>query len=192
MDEHTQELTALLASDVDRHFERLILAYQHQLYGFALRQVGNASDAEDILQETFLRVHHALKNYPVNRVQTLQLQQWLYKVMLNVIRNYVRRREPEHLTLDLSDTGPLLDIQGQSDEPEREAEVRERKEELAAILSRLPERYKVAVDLHYFEEMSLREIAELLNQPVGTVKSDIHRAIQLLRKAAAVQAQERG
>ncbi len=59
-----------------------MLVYQHRLYAFALRQVGNAQDAEDIVQETFLRAHHALKDYSASRIRTLQLRQWLYKITL--------------------------------------------------------------------------------------------------------------
>jgi RNA polymerase sigma-70 factor (ECF subfamily) len=58
---HKQVLPALLATDLDYYFEQLMLVYQHQLYAFALRQVGNVQDAEDIVQEAFLRAYHALK-----------------------------------------------------------------------------------------------------------------------------------
>lgn len=191
-DQQRQELAALLARDVDRNFGQLMLAYQHQLYGFALRQIGNAPDAEDIVQETFMRAYHALQNYPTGRIETLLVRQWLYKIALNVVRSFARRREPEHLPLDLSDDSSLLEIQDQVEEPEQIAYLREQREELAMHLSRLPERYRVAVDLHYCADMSHREIAELLNQPVGTVKANIHRGIRLLRKALGTPANERG
>ncbi len=58
MEQHHQELPALLAVDLDGHFGQLMSMYQHRLYAFALRQAGNAQDAEDIVQEAFLRAHH--------------------------------------------------------------------------------------------------------------------------------------
>jgi RNA polymerase sigma-70 factor (ECF subfamily) len=90
MNQSHQELPALLATDQDCYFEQLVLVYQHRLYAFALRQVGNKQDAEDIVQETFLRAHHALKNYPASRIRTLRLRQWLYKITLNVFFNFTR------------------------------------------------------------------------------------------------------
>ena len=139
-----------------------------------------------------MRAYHALQNYPAGRIETLLVRQWLYKIALNVVRSFARRREPEHLPLDLSDDSSLLEIQDQVEEPEQIAYLREQREELAMHLSRLPERYRVAVDLHYCADMSHREIAELLNQPVGTVKANIHRGIRLLRKALGTPANERG
>ncbi len=190
MDQQYADLPVLLAADLDRYFELFMLAYQHRLYAFALRQVGNAQDAEDIVQEAFLRAHHALKNYPTSRIRTLQLRQWLYQITLNVFRNHVRRLEPPSVSLDTSEDSPLLEIEDQVVEPSREVYWREWRRELETKVSLLPEQYRVTVNLHYFEDLSYREIAELLNEPVGTVKAKIHRGIQLLRKAIAAQANE--
>ena len=74
MEQQSRDLPALLATDLDGHFGQVILVYQHRLPVFALRQTGNAQDAEDIVQETFLRAHHALKDYPVERIRTLHIQ----------------------------------------------------------------------------------------------------------------------
>src|SRR5712691_11400275 len=109
MDQHHEELSTCLAEDLESYFEQLMQTYQHRLYAFALRQVGNAQDAEDIVQETFLRAYHALKNYPASRIRTLQLRQWLYKITLNVFRNAVRRPELEAASLDLSEDSLLLE-----------------------------------------------------------------------------------
>ncbi|MFL5702881.1 MAG: RNA polymerase sigma factor, partial [Ktedonobacteraceae bacterium] len=64
METDTIDLLAVLATDVDRAFEALVFIYQDQLYTFVLRQVRSPQDAEDIVQETFLQVYHALKRYP--------------------------------------------------------------------------------------------------------------------------------
>ena len=183
MNQRHLELPELLATDLDCYFEQLMLVYQHRLYAFALRQVGNAQDAEDIVQETFLHAHHALKNYPASRIRTLQLRQWLYKITVNVFRNHTRRSELQAIPLDMSEDSQLLEIEDQSVEPEMEVYWREWRRELEARVATLPQPYGVAVNLHYFEDLSYREIAELLNQPVGTVKANVHRGIQLLRRA---------
>lgn len=190
MDQRHEELPELLAEDLDRHFEQLMMVYQHQLYAFALRQVGNAQDAEDIVQETFLRAHHALKNYPGSRIRTLQLRQWLYKITLNVFRNATRRSELQSVPLDLSEDSPALAIEDQAASLDEEVNRHEWKQELEILVATLPQQYRVAVNLHYFEDFSHREIAELLNQPSGTVKANVHRGIQLSRRALGTQLNE--
>jgi RNA polymerase sigma-70 factor, ECF subfamily len=190
MEQHHQELPALLAADLDGHFGQMMSMYQHRLYAFALRQAGNAQDAEDIVQEAFLRAHHALKNYPVARVRTLRVQQWLYKITLNVFRNRARRSAPQPVPFDVSEDSPLLAIEDQSGRPDEEAYRREWRHELESGVATLPEPYRSVVNLHYFEDLSLREVAELLNQPVGTVKANVHRGLQLLRRALETQANE--
>lgn len=191
MDQRYQDLPALLATDLDNHFEQLMLLYQHRLYAFALRQVGNAQDAEDIVQEAFLRAHHALKNYSASRIQTLQLRQWLYKITVNVFHNHVRCSKPLSVPLDMSEDSQVLEIEDPSGEPDQAVYWLEWRHELEVRVATLPEQYRVTVNLHYFEELSYREIAELLNQPVGTVKANIHRGIQLLRRVLERQVHER-
>lgn len=190
MDDHHVDLPLLLATDLDAYFEQLMLVYQHRLYAFALRQVGNPQDAEDIVQEAFLRAHHALKNYPASRILSLQLRQWLFKITLNVFRNHIRRLEPQSISLDTSEDSSLLEIEDQALEPLSEVYWREWRRELEARVARLPEQYRTAVNLHYFEDLSYREIAKLLNQPPGTVKATIHRGIRLLRRALETQVNE--
>lgn len=190
MEQHSQGLPALLATDLDGHFGQLMVMYQPRLRAFALRHTGNAQDAEDIVQETFLRAHHALKNYPVARIRTLQIQQWLYKITLNVFRNRARRVEPQSALLDVSEGSPILEIEDQCGGPDEEVHQREWRRELERWVATLPEPYCTAVNLHYFEDLSLREVAELLNQPVGTVKANVHRGLELLRKGLKTQASE--
>jgi len=190
MEQQSRDLPALLATDLDGHFGQVILVYQHRLHVFALRQTGNPQDAEDIVQETFLRAHHALKDYPVERIRTLHIQQWLYKITLNVFRNRTRRVELQSVLLDVSEESPMLEIEDQSGGPDAEVYRREWRRELAGCVAALPEPYRSAVNLHYFEDLSLREVAELLNQPVGTVKTNVHRGLQLLRMALKTQANE--
>jgi RNA polymerase sigma-70 factor, ECF subfamily len=190
MEQHHQELPALLAADLDGHFGQMMSMYQHRLHVFALRQAGNAQDAEDIVQEAFLRAHHALKNYPVARIRTLRVQQWLYKITLNVFRNRARQSAPPSVPFDVSEDSPLLEIEDQSGRPDEEAYWREWRHELESGVATLPEPYRSVVNLHYFEDLSLREVAELLNQPVGTVKANVHRGLQLLRGTLETQANE--
>lgn len=190
MEQHSRDLPALLATDLDGHFGQVMAVYRHRLHAFALRHSGNAQDAEDIVQETFLRAYHALKNYPVARIRTLHIQQWLYKITLNVFRNRARRVEPQSVPLDVSEESPTLEIEDQSGGPDEAVYRDEWRYELEQWVATLPEPYRSAVNLHYFEDLSLREVAELLNEPVGTVKANVHRGLQLLRRALKTQANE--
>jgi len=187
MDQDDEVLLSLLATDLDSHFRQLVLLYQQRLYRLALRLTGNPQDAEDIVQETFLRTYHALKSYPELKVRALRLQQWLYTITLNIFRNRQRKPEQQSIQLDTSEDSLLLEIEDQSRGPDEEAYWHERQRELEVQVASLSEDYRVAITLHYFEDLSFAEIAELLNQPIGTVKAHVHRALRQLHKAIDTQ-----
>jgi RNA polymerase sigma-70 factor, ECF subfamily len=187
MDQDEVDLLSLLATDLDHHFRQLVILYQQRLYSFALRLVGSPQDAEDLIQETFLRSYHALKSYPVLKVRTLRIRPWLYTVTLNIFRNRQRKLEHQSIPLDTSEDSPLLEIEDPSCGPDEEAYWHEMRRELEMQLASLAERYRIAVTLYYFEDLSYSEIAELLNQPIGTVKAHVHRALRQLHKALDTQ-----
>lgn len=179
----------LLATDLDGYFQHLVLSFQQRLFSFALRYTGSPQDAEDIVQEAFIRAYHALADYPTERIRIMKLQPWLYKITLHILYRQRSGSKLECQPLDLSEESMLLEIEDdERAQPERVLEDREELRELEALLSRLPEQYRVAVCCYYFEELSYREIAELLNQPIGTVKSNVHRGMRLLRKTIDTRA----
>jgi RNA polymerase sigma-70 factor, ECF subfamily len=182
------DVRELLATDLDRYFQQLVLSFQQRLYTFALRHTGSTQDAEDIVQEAFIRAYHALADYPPERIRIMKLQPWLYKITLHIFYRHRSSSRLVCLPLDLSEENALLEIEDdEREQPERVLEDKEELRELETLLSRLPEQYRVAVSCYYFAEMNYREIAELLNQPIGTVKSNVHRGILLLRKSVETQ-----
>jgi len=186
--EQLPDLLALLATDLDYYFQNLVLSSQQRLYAFALRQAGSPEDAEDIVQEAFIRAYHALADYPAERIRTMKLLPWLYKITLHVFYRHRSSTRLQCMPLDLSEDSTLLEIEDDGHEqPEKVLENTEDLRELEALISGLPEQYRVAVSCYYYEELSYREIAELLNQPVGTVKSNVYRGTRLLRKAIETQ-----
>ena len=187
MEQGDEELLSLLATDLDHHFRRLVEIYQRRLYLFALRLTGHPADAEDIVQEVFLRAYHALKGFSASKIRVVRLRQWLYAITLNVFRNRKRRSEHPSIPLEFSEGSPLLDIVDQSPGPEEEAHRLEWQRELEVYLATLPEIYRVAITLFYLEDLSYIEIAELLNQPVGTVKGHVSRGKRLLQKLLVTQ-----
>ena len=176
-----QSLSAHLAVDLDRHFEQLVRTYQDRLYGFALRLTGCRQDAEESTQDAFVRAYRALAGYDAERRRALRLRPWLYQITLNVVRNRVRR--PTHITVSVD--GALGDgLAARADEqPEPVALQAETHSQLAIALARLPTRYGAAVVLRHVQGLSYAEAAAVLDQPVGTTKSDVHRGLRLLRVA---------
>jgi RNA polymerase sigma-70 factor (ECF subfamily) len=175
-------LALLLADDLDSHFEELVRTYQDRLYAFALRLTTSPRDAEESTQDTFVRAYRALQRYPNDRVSSLRLRPWLYQIALNVVRNRVRRAELPQVDLDQPTSGGLRS-HARDEQPERAALARETRAQLAAAIATLPERYASAVVLRHIQGLSYAEAAEVLDQPVGTTKSDVHRGLRLLREA---------
>jgi RNA polymerase sigma-70 factor (ECF subfamily) len=169
-----------LATDLDGHFEHLVRAYQDRLYGFALRLTGSRPDAEEATQDTFVRAYRALERYPAERRRALRPRAWLHQIALNVVRNRFRAPRVSTVAMD----GAVADgLPARADEqPERVAVRAEGWHDLERALAELPSRYKTAVVLRHVQGLSYAEVAEVLEQPVGTTKSDVHRGLRLLRE----------
>src|SRR5258708_13147032 len=89
--EQLPDILDLLATDLDRYFHHLVLSTQQRLYAFALRQAGSPQDAEDIVQESFIRAYHALADYPAERIRIMKLQPGLSKITLNLFYRHITR-----------------------------------------------------------------------------------------------------
>jgi RNA polymerase sigma-70 factor (ECF subfamily) len=176
------ELTHLLATELDEHFERLVTEFGPQLYIFAVRLTGSSSDAEDVVQTMFERAYLALSDYPEERIRALKLRPWLYKITLNVARNYISRSRLQAISLDESLAEGIFDIEDDEyDRPEHLFEHAERRRELEALVGALAPCYREAINLCFFGDLSYKETATRLNKSVGTIKFYVHRGIGLLR-----------
>jgi RNA polymerase sigma-70 factor (ECF subfamily) len=177
-------LLTTLARNLDAGFEALALAYQRRLYGLALRLTTSPPDAEEIAQDALVRAYRALATYPTERIEALSLRPWLYQIAVNVWRNRVRRARLREVSLEGDDGATAFELPGPAEtQPERQAESNERKQELGALVATLAPRYRVAVVLRHVYELTYPEIAETLEQPVGTVKANVHRGVRILREA---------
>jgi RNA polymerase sigma-70 factor (ECF subfamily) len=173
-------LAAELAERRAGAFERLVAVYQDRLYGLAYRLTLRSDEAEEVAQDALLRAHRALyERYGAEQVRTLNLRAWLFSITLNVARNRLRRRRatvsldelPERV-IDRSDGRPsALEL----------AEQGELRARLGRELARLPQRQREALALRFMEDLPYAEAAALLERPVGTVKSDVHRGLRRLR-----------
>jgi RNA polymerase sigma-70 factor (ECF subfamily) len=181
---HDQDVSAALAADLEGSFEQVVLAYQHRLYGFALRLTGSPQDAEEITQDAFVRAYRALTTYPAGRIRTLALRPWLHQILLNVFRNRVHHRHLQLVPLDQGHEAGDLELDDDKEaRPDTALERAEIKASLDALVAALPERYRLAVVLRHIQGLGYSEMAVVLKQPIGTVKANVHRGVRMLREA---------
>ena len=186
---HPDALTNDLALDLDGSFERMVRTFQDRIFSFAHRLSGNREDAEEIAQDAFVRAYRALKTYPADRIRALALQAWLYRIALNVARNRFRGKRARLVSIDgTGENGEEARRAWEApddprERPDSRLEEKEGRAGIAALVAGLPERYRAPLILRYVEGLKLEEVAAILEQPVGTAKSNVHRAVNLLRGA---------
>jgi len=164
-----------LAADRDSAFPDLVRALQDGIYSGSLQFTRNRQDAEDVTQETFVRVYRALESYDEERIRDLQLRPWAWTIALNLCRNRARtaNRHPETSLVDdrVDQTG---DTAGEAASNVDLAEWRQR---LAGLTG--PQR--TAIVLHHVVGLPYAEIAESTNRSESTVRSDVRRGLARLR-----------
>jgi RNA polymerase sigma-70 factor (ECF subfamily) len=167
-----------------QHFRTLVETHQRMVFSLALRVTGEHGAAEEVAQDAFLELHRTLSGPAPKLTSEDHIRFWLRRVTVHRATDALRRRRvrPEAAADEWLDDQPVEDPS-----PELNAAVLRLLEEL---LRSLPESQRVAIVLRYQEEMSPDEIATLLGQPVNTVKSNLQRGLQLLRKKAAITLKE--
>lgn len=153
-------------------FADLVRTYQGPVYSLAWRLAGNAEDARDLAQEAFLKIYLALPKYRFDA----PLRTWLLRIVTNHCLDWLRRRPPPSVPLDAAGaaTAPAA--------TDSEVESRLAAEALRQAVRELPPHYQVIVILHYTQDLSYREIADVLRIPVRTVETRLARARALLRR----------
>jgi RNA polymerase sigma-70 factor (ECF subfamily) len=166
-------------------FEALVLPHLDVLHYAALRLARDESNAQDLVQETFLRAYRAMHQL----TQEGSCRAWLMKIMMNIWLNQRQKRGRDAAGLDVND----LDLSSEEaaiwshrsvpEAPEHAASRKQFCEDLDEALQQLPEAFRIVVMLADVEGLSYREVSELLQCPIGTVMSRLYRARQFLRKA---------
>ena len=172
------------------------MPYMSALYAAALRMTRNPSDAEDLVQETFLRAYRGFEGFR----EGTNLKAWLYKILTNTFINQYRakKRRPDEVDLDESEDFFLFRRLGGLESVEAgrtpETEVLESipDEVVKEALEALAEQFRMAVLLADVEGFSYKEIAEIMDVPIGTVMSRLHRGRKQLQKRLWNLAEERG
>jgi RNA polymerase sigma-70 factor (ECF subfamily) len=177
--------------DLQERFETEAMPFLNQLYGAALRLTRNPADAEELVQETFLRAYRAFDQFQSGT----NLKAWLYKILTNTFISSYRKkqREPQTVSADANEDFNLYDRMVESNlTPEAELLDRIPDEEVKAALEGLPEQFRTAVLLADVEGFSYQEIADITGVAIGTVMSRLHRGRKALQRALWEYARSRG
>jgi RNA polymerase sigma-70 factor (ECF subfamily) len=156
-------------ADIDDELVRLIHEHHAPLYRYAFRLCGNAADAEDLVQQTFVVAQEKLHQLR----QTERSRSWLFTVLRNGFLKSRRKNRP------ISAESLDLDMESVSEPAPSDDEID--RERLQLVLDALPDEHRLVLVMFYFEEYSYREIAAKLDVPIGTVMSRLSRAKQRLR-----------
>jgi RNA polymerase sigma-70 factor, ECF subfamily len=178
-------------------FAELAMPYMSALYSAALRMTRNPADAEDLVQETYLRAYRGFGGFR----EGTNLKAWLYKILTNTFINTYRakKRRPDEVDLDDSTEDFFLfrrlgglEAADANRTPETEVLDSIPDEVVKEALEALPEQFRMAVLLADVEGFSYKEIAEIMDVPIGTVMSRLHRGRKALQKSLWEFAGERG
>lgn len=170
------------------------MQYAPQLYSAALRMTRNASDAEDLVQETFLKAYRSYASFQ----DGTNLRAWLFRILTNTFINAYRAKQRRPTETDLDDVEDLYMYKriGALQTASRSAEDQMfdlfTDEEVKRSLEELPENFRIPVLLADVEGFSYKEIAEMLDIPIGTVMSRLHRGRKAMQKRLFDYAQARG
>ncbi len=169
-------------------FDELVHRYERELYSYLRRYLGDAGMAEDAFQSTFLQVHLKCDQFEEGR----KFRPWLYTIATNQAID-AQRRNKRHRSVSLDrnnrpessdELGSLMDLLvSKEPAPDTRAETIQQRDWIRQALEELPDTLREAVNLVYYQGMKYREAADILNIPVGTVKSRLHSAILKLNEA---------
>jgi len=172
-----QQLVERCRRGDDDAFRELVDRHKRLVFALIARSVPNVARAEELSQEVFLRVYRGL---PYFRGEA-RLSTWIYRIAGNLIIEERKGRRQTEVSLD--ETWPGADVPrfdpGAADRAFDEIELRDR---LSKAIDQLPANYQVLVNGHYLDGMRYEDLAESLQLPMGTVKTHLHRAKQLLRR----------
>ena len=163
-------------------FSEIVELYKDKVFHICFRILGNRHEAEDIAQEAFIRAYINIESFN----QTRKFSTWLYRIATNLCIDRIRKKKPDYyLDAEVSGTDGLTmysQIAADVALPEEELEKLELRDIVQQEILKLPQKYRTVIVLKYIEELSLNEISEALDLPLGTVKTRMHRGREALRK----------
>ena len=184
-----QEVVLLARSGREAAYRELIRRYERPVFALLFRMVRDRELAEDLSQETFIKALNAIESYRPE----FKFSSWIFKIANNAAIDHLRRRELDTLSLDGSPhaetpeamQATALQIGARQESPLDTVEAKELGSEIEAAIGLLRPEYRSCILLRHVEGRAYEEIAEILDLPLGTVKTYIHRARNELRVALA-------
>jgi RNA polymerase sigma-70 factor (ECF subfamily) len=181
-----------MADDNRLAFEKEALPHIKALHNFALKMLGNKLDADDMIQETYLRAFRFFGSYE----KGTNCKAWLFRILRNVIINKYRKEQKESANVGYDDVMNFItDIKSvhfDTDDFHHKLFSKLLDDEMTEALNSIHDDFKIVVILCDLEGLSYEEIAEFLHCPIGTVRSRIHRGRRLLQQKLFIYAQQRG
>ncbi|MDD3807604.1 MAG: sigma-70 family RNA polymerase sigma factor [Candidatus Marinimicrobia bacterium] len=175
-----EELIVLFQKGEERAYLELVHRYKDRLTNFVFRFVGSREMAEDIVQDTFLKLYTSSHMYK----EIARFSTWIYTIAGNLAKTELRKRKRRKI-YSIHDMGideKEFEIPSDTYNPERETRTAYQEKEIQTAISRLPEQFKTAIILRDIQELSYEEISKIVGVPVGTVKSRINRGRQKLQE----------
>jgi RNA polymerase sigma-70 factor (ECF subfamily) len=184
-----QEVVLLACAGQEAAYRELIRRYERPVFALLFRMLRDRELAEDLAQETFIKALNAIQSYRPE----FKFSSWIFKIANNAAIDHLRRRELDTLSLDGSPhaetpeamQATALQIGARQESPLDTVEAKELGGAIEAAIGRLRPEYRSCILLRHVEGRAYEEIAEILNLPLGTVKTYIHRARNELRQALA-------
>jgi len=184
-----QALAARAAEGEERAFREILRRYERPVFSLLYRMVRDRELAEDLAQEAFVRAFNAIGTYSPR----YKLSSWLFKIANNLAIDHLRKRQLDTVSIDGAPTAVTesevaqtrLELESEDETPEEYAENRELGNQIEAAIGKLRPQYRTATVLRHVEGFSYEEIAGIMDLPLGTVKTYIHRARLELRELLA-------
>jgi RNA polymerase sigma-70 factor (ECF subfamily) len=172
------EVVAAARAGDERAFAQIVQHYQRAVFAIAYRMTCDAAAAEDLAQEAFLRAWRKLGTFRAGE----PLKPWLLRLATNVCINALKKRHPAPVPMLADDDGDAREPVAREPEASDAAAKGELKELLELAIAELPDEYRLIITLRHVEELSYEEIAAILKRPLGTVKVQLFRARERLRR----------
>jgi RNA polymerase sigma-70 factor (ECF subfamily) len=184
--EEDRILVSAAKSGDQKAFEDLMKKYRKSVYYMLLKMVYNPDDAEDLTQEAFAKAFTSLHKFD----SKFAFSTWLFRIATNNCIDFIRKKKLLTYSIDQpvdedSDRPFFIDIRDKNYNPNEEMIHSQRSQIIHEAVEKLPQRYKILVQMRYFDEKAYEELADELNLPLGTVKAQLHRARELLNELLA-------
>ena len=172
---HERELVERCRREEPGAFEELVDQFKHLVFALIARAVSDRSRAEDLAQDVFLRVHRGLPYFRGDA----RLSTWIYRIVINVCAQEKAQLSSSRTQISLDDPDARVTAPAAADRSFHDFELRDR---LEKAIQQLPNHYRLLIAAHYLQGVQYEDLAAAMNLPLGTVKTQLHRAKRQLRQ----------